>query len=76
MTLPNYFDHTFAQFPKFDKFFIGHDKFLARVQEAVEQAANTVSASYPPINIKKTDENKYLLEMARSEEHTSELQSH
>jgi len=64
MTLPNYFDHTFAQFPKFDKFFIGHDKFFAKVQEAVEHAANTAAAAYPPINIKKTDDNKYLLEMA------------
>jgi len=62
--MTNYFDHTFAQFPKFDRFFIGHDKFLARVQEVVDQAANTASSAYPPINIKKTDDNKYLLEMA------------
>jgi molecular chaperone IbpA len=62
--MTNYFDHSFAQFPKFDKFFIGHDKFLAKVQEAVEHAANTAATAYPPINIKKTDDNKYLLEMA------------
>jgi len=62
--MTHYFDSSFAQFPKFDKFFIGHDKFLAKVQEVVEQAANTAATSYPPINIKKTDDNKYLLEMA------------
>ena len=62
--MTNYFDHSFAQFPKFDKFFIGQDKFLARIQEAVEQAANTASSAYPPINITKTDSNKYVLEMA------------
>jgi molecular chaperone IbpA len=62
--MTNYFDHTFAQFPKFDKFFIGSDRLLAKVQEAVEYASNTASSAYPPINIKKTDDNKYLLEMA------------
>jgi molecular chaperone IbpA len=61
--MTNYFDHTFAQFPKFDKFFIGSDRLLAKVQEAMEHAANT-APSYPPFNVKKTDDNKYLLEMA------------
>ena len=34
------FDHTFSDLAKFDKFFVGSDKFLARVQETAEYLAN------------------------------------
>ena len=62
---PYRFDHTFSDLAKFDKFFVGSDKFLAKVQETAEYLANTAGHSgYPPFNLKKTDENVYVIEMA------------
>jgi len=59
------FDHTFADLDKFNKFFVGSDKFLAKVQETANYLANTAAtAGYPPFNLKKTDENVYVIEMA------------
>jgi molecular chaperone IbpA len=59
------FDHSFADFDKFNKFFVGSDKFLARVQETAELLANTATnGTYPPFNLKKTDDNVYVIEMA------------
>ena len=59
------FDHTFADLHKFDKYFVGADKFLAKVQETAEHLANTAANSgYPPYNLKKVDDNKYVIEMA------------
>ena len=64
-TTPYRFDHSFADLAKFDRFFVGSDKFLARVQETAELLANTAASSgYPPFNLKKTDENVYVIEMA------------
>jgi molecular chaperone IbpA len=68
MTNPwtNYkFDHTFSDLQKFDKYFIGSDKFLAKVQETMDLVANSAAtAGYPPFNLKKTDDNVYVIEMA------------
>jgi len=68
MTNPwtNYkFDHTFSDLAKFDKYFVGSDKFLARVQETMDLVANSAAtAGYPPFNLKKTDDNVYVIEMA------------
>ncbi|CAB4162499.1 IbpA Molecular chaperone (small heat shock protein) [uncultured Caudovirales phage] len=59
------FDHTFSDLAKFDKYFIGAEKFLARVQETADLLANSATNStYPPFNLKKTEENKYVIEMA------------
>ena len=64
--MTNYkFDHSFADLAKFDKFFVGSDKFLKKVQETADFIANTAAtAGYPPFNLKKTDENVYVIEMA------------
>lgn len=65
MNTPYKFDHTFSDLAKFDKFFVGSDKFLAKVQETANLLANTAAASgYPPFNLKKTDDNVYVIEMA------------
>jgi len=65
MNTPYRFDHTFSDLAKFDKFFVGSDKFLARVQETADLLANTAAHSgYPPFNLKKTDDNVYVIEMA------------
>ena len=59
------FDHTFADLNKFNKFFIGSEKFLARAQETADLLANSaLTGTYPPFNLKKTDDNVYVLEMA------------
>ena len=65
MNTPYRFDHTFADLAKFDKFFVGSDKFLKKIQETADHIANTAAtAGYPPFNLKKTDENVYVIEMA------------
>ena len=65
MNTPYKFDHTFSDLAKFDKFFVGSDKFLSKVQETAQYLANTAgSAGYPPFNLKKTDDNVYVIEMA------------
>jgi len=65
MNTPYRFDHTFSDLAKFDKFFVGSDKFLAKVHETAEYLANTAAHSgYPPFNLKKTDDNVYVIEMA------------
>lgn len=51
-----------ADFNKFDKFFIGHDGLAKRLTEAaqfVQKATN-----FPPYNIVKVDDNKYVIELA------------
>jgi molecular chaperone IbpA len=65
MNTPYKFDHTFSDLAKFDKFFVGSDKFLARVQETADLLANSAAHSgYPPFNLKKTEDNVYVIEMA------------
>lgn len=62
---PYKFDHTFYDLAEFDKFFVGADKFAQRIQETADLLANTASsAGYPPFNLKKTDDNVYVIEMA------------
>lgn len=61
---PTYkFDHSFADLEKFGKFFVGADKLAQRVQETVDHIAKTAT-SYPPFNLKKVDDNKYVVELA------------
>lgn len=47
----------------FDKFFVGSDKILKTLNE-VHAAASKAATSYPPYNILKVDDNKYVIEMA------------
>lgn len=58
------FDHTFADLDKFSKYFVGADKFADRMLDTVNYLANSATTAYPPFNLKKTDENKYVIEMA------------
>jgi molecular chaperone IbpA len=48
----------------FDRFFIGADKLAKSLKEGSEWLANNAAASYPPFNLKKVDDNKYVIEMA------------
>ena len=50
-------------FKDFDKFFVGFDDQLAKMQKFHDDIAKNIP-NYPPYNIKKNDENHYTIEMA------------
>ena len=59
------FDHTFADLEKLGKFFVGSDKVAQKFQETIEHIQKTASnINYPPFNLKKTDDNVYVVELA------------
>lgn len=53
----------FNNIKDFDRFFVGFDPIVKKMSEAAEQTVKAAQ-NYPPYNIKKIDENKYLIEMA------------
>lgn len=48
----------------FDRFFVGADKLAKTLNENANWLANNAVSAYPPFNLKKVDENKYVIEMA------------
>jgi molecular chaperone IbpA len=56
-------NHLFGDLAKFDKLFVGYDGMLKRLTDAHETLAKSVP-NYPPYNIAKVDDNKYVIEMA------------
>jgi molecular chaperone IbpA len=48
----------------FDKYFIGSDRFMTHLKQVTDQLANTAITNFPPYNIKKVDDSKYVIEMA------------
>ncbi len=50
-------------FKDFDKFFVGFEDQLSKMQKFHDDIAKNIP-NYPPYNIKKTDENKYTIELA------------
>lgn len=58
-------NHYFPEFAKLDRYMIGHDKMAQAISKAMGDMANTtMNTAYPPFNLKKTDENVYVIEMA------------
>jgi molecular chaperone IbpA len=57
-------NHYFPEFAKLDRYMIGSDKMAAQISKAFEQMGNTAMTAYPPFNLKKTDDNVYVIEMA------------
>lgn len=53
-------DHHFKDF---EKFFIGFDPFMKKVTKFVDDSVK-LATNYPPYNIRKTDDNTYVLELA------------
>jgi len=47
----------------FDKFFVGADRMIQTLAKAQENLGKTITG-YPPYNIAKVDENKYVIEIA------------
>ena len=50
-------------FKEFDRFFVGFDPLVKRLSDAAE-ASIKLAQNYPPYNIKKVDESKYVIELA------------
>jgi molecular chaperone IbpA len=50
-------------FVDFEKFLVGKDQVAEQYARMVKQASEAVK-NYPPYNIKKVDDNKYVIEMA------------
>jgi molecular chaperone IbpA len=61
---PYRFDHTFSDLAKFDKFFVGADKIAQKMNETYDHIQKTAGNGYPPFNLKKTDDNVYVVELA------------
>jgi molecular chaperone IbpA len=55
-------NHTHS-FKDFDRFFVGFDKVAEKMAQVADQTAKLAS-NYPPYNLKKIDDNKYVIEMA------------
>jgi molecular chaperone IbpA len=49
--------------PNFDKYFVGFEPMIKRFEEANQTLAKVIP-NYPPYNIAKIDDNKYVIEMA------------
>lgn len=47
-----------------NKFFVGYDEATKRLQHLHEQMVAKANTSYPPYNLRKTEDHKYLLELA------------
>lgn len=58
------FDHSFADLDKFSKYFVGADKIAQKMQETVDHISKAAGSTYPPFNLKKTDDNVYVIELA------------
>jgi molecular chaperone IbpA len=53
----------FFDMPNFDKYFVGFEPMMKKFEEAHESLAKAIP-NYPPYNIVKVDDNKYVIEMA------------
>lgn len=58
--LPTFFNDAFKDF---DKFFVGFDDQLARFHD-IHESFGKMIPNYPPYNLKKVDDNKYVIEVA------------
>lgn len=67
---------TFGTLPNFTTYAVGFEDTVKRLQELANNTLKTVG--YPPYNIVKTDENKYLIELAVAGfgKHNIELELH
>ena len=57
-------DHAFADAEKLAKYFVGFDKFNEKMTAMTADTMKAITSAYPPFNIKKTDENTYVIELA------------
>jgi molecular chaperone IbpA len=51
-------------FPQMDRYFVGADRVMKKLADIADQSAQMMPIKYPPYNIKKVDENRYVIELA------------
>ncbi len=47
-----------------DRYFVGADQIFKKMADGAAFFANTAISTFPPYNLKKIDDNKYVIEMA------------
>jgi len=47
-----------------DRYFVGADRVMRKLADIADQSAQMMPVKYPPYNIKKIDETRYVIEMA------------
>ena len=50
--------------PHIDRYFVGADRVMKRLADIADQSTLMMPVKYPPYNIKKVDEDRYVIEMA------------
>jgi molecular chaperone IbpA len=55
---------TTTMFPQMDRYFVGADRVMKKLADIADQSAQMMPIKYPPYNIKKVDENRYVIELA------------
>ena len=53
-----------AMIPNMDRYFVGADRVMKRLADIADQSAQMMPVKYPPYNIKKVDDNRYVIELA------------
>jgi molecular chaperone IbpA len=49
--------------PHMDRYFVGADRVMKKLSDIADQSVH-IATKYPPYNIKKVDEDRYVIEMA------------
>lgn len=50
--------------PHMDRYFVGADRVMKRLADIADQSTLMTPIKYPPYNIKKVDEDRYVIELA------------
>jgi thymidine kinase len=50
--------------PHIDRYFVGADRVMKRLADIADQSTLMMPVKYPPYNIKKVDEDRYVIELA------------
>ena len=50
--------------PNMDRYFVGADRVMKKLADIADQSAQMMPIKYPPYNIKKVDQNRYVIELA------------
>lgn len=54
----------FLKNPELRRFLVGFDEQVGRFAKFQEEVVSRLSANYPPFNVRKLDDNRYVIEMA------------
>lgn len=54
----------FFKNPEMKRFLVGFDEQMSRFAKFQEEVVSRLSANYPPFNVRKVDDNRYVIEIA------------